>query len=306
MSTITTPGPYLRLPGPLPQPRKYTLLDVAQYLELAEGERWGNGWWVEGYPADPVETNDPCGTGSDRTKPSGGQVSNPLFGAFTANLAVTCLANVVGPDPTWFEGRAGAAFKAGERTAVERVLATGDNMPNWVTSPEVPHLTDANLDKLAAGASQNFVEGLALLEQAIGETGRAGVIHADPATCTMWESRQMIRDDGNGIMRTTIGTPVVVGAGYIGAFPDGSSAPGATEDWAFATGPLRYMSDPGILLPPRALVDDYQQILNRTSNEVTFRAERDYIIVFDSDTNSGDPYAPLQAGVLIDRTKTTP
>lgn len=307
MASITTAGPYLRLDGPFPQPRRYTLLDVAQYVELGEGERWGNGAWIQGYPQDPVFTNDPCAAGSEKNKHSGGAISQPVFGAFTAYLAEQCLAAVVGPDPAaWFTQRAAAAFRVAEQAAAERVLATGDSLPTWVTGPEVPHLTDSNLDQLASGAAQNYLEGLALLEQAIGGTGRGGVIHTTPATATLWSARLLIEDDGNRVMRTNLGTPVVVGDGYIGAFPDGGSGPSATEDWSFATGPLRFLTNPGITLPPRLLPDSYQQALNRNTNIVEYRAERDYIVFYDSDTNSGADFPPLQAGVLIDRTLVTP
>lgn len=307
MATITTPGPYFRLDGPLPQPRPYSLLSVAQYFELAEGERWGNGVWVQAYPSDPVHTNDPCSTGSDKTKVVGGAISQPFFGAFTAYLTETCLSAVVGPDPAgWFTERAAAAFKARERTAAERVLVNGDALPSWVTGTEVPHLTDANLDQLAAGAAQNFVEGLALLENAIGGSGSLGVIHATPAIATLWESRQMIRDDGRSVMRTIIGTPVAVGAGYIGAYPDGGAPPASGSEWAFATGQLKYLTDPGILLAPRLLPDNYQEALNRHTNLVEYRAERDYVIVYDSDTNAEANYEPLQVGVLINRASATP
>lgn len=306
--TISTQGPYFRLDGPQPLPRRYHLLTVAQYRDLGEQERWGNGAWIQGYPQDPVFTFDPCATGSEKTKREGGAINLPVFGAFQAYLAEKCLTTTVGPDPNaWFTQRAAAAFKVAEAAAAERVLATGDGLPTWVTGPEVPHLTDGNLDVLASGAAQNYLEGLALLEQAIGQTGRGGVIHTTPAVATLWSARLLIDDDGNKMMRTNLGTPVVVGDGYIGAYPDvDGSAPSSTEDWCFATGPLGYVTNPGILLPPRLIPDEYVQAIDRTQNFVEYRAERDYVIFYDSDTSGGTDYAPLQAGVLIDRTLVTP
>lgn len=304
--TISTQGPYFRLDGPQPLPRRYHLLTVAQYRDTGVDERWGNGAWIQGYPQDPVFTFDPCSTGSEKQKQVGGAINLPVFAAFQAYLAEQCLSATVGPDANaWFTQRAGVAFRVAEAAAAERVLATGDGLPTWVTGPEVPHLTDSNLDQLASGAAQNYLEALALLEQAIGETGRGGVIHCTPATATLWLARLLIADDGNRVMRTGIGTPVVIGDGYIGAYPDNGSQPSAVEDWAFATGPIGYLTNPGILLPPRLIPDEYSQALNRTTNIVEYRAERDYLLFYDSDTSDAD-YAPLQAGVLIDRTLATP
>lgn len=307
--TISTQGPYFRLDGPLPLPRRHTLLDIAQYRDLGDENHWLNGAWVQGYPQDPVFTFDPCSTGSEKQKQTGGAVSLPIFGAYQAYLTEQCISATVGPDANaWFTARAAAAFRVAEIAAAERVLVNGDGLPTWVTGPGVPHLTDSNLIQLDGGAAQNYVEGLALLEQAIGETGRGGVIHATPATVTFWASKgNLIGEDSNKILRAiATGTPIVVGDGYIGAYPDGASQPTSTQDWAFATGPIGYLTNPGIALPPRLIPDRYEEALNRQENIVTYRAERDYVLFYDSNTNGDTDYAPLQAGVLIDRTIDTP
>jgi hypothetical protein len=316
MSAIQTPGPWIRLDGPLPQPRRYTLLDVAQYVDLGPDERWGNGAWIQSYPMDPVSTFDPCSHGSEAQKTPGGAISLARFAAFQAYLTEQCVAAVVGPDPNaWFTARAAAAFRVREQAAAERVLAYGDHLPVFVDAPGTPHLTDANLVELDGGTAQNYLEGLALLEEAIGGTDSAGVIHTTPSIATLWSARLLIAPDNTGtVLRTTLGTPVVVGDGYIGAHPDHTVPPAATQQWSFATGPLRYLTDPAITLPPRILPlgpapngeNPYAMALNRSDNTVTYRAERDYVVVFDSDTTSGSPTAPLQVGVLIDRTLTTP
>lgn len=304
----TGTGPLFRLDGPLPLPRRFTLLDVAQSVDLGMEGHWLNGVWMQGYPQDPVQTNDPCAPGTEKIKDPGGAISKPIFPSFTAYLAETCTAIVVGDDADeWFTARAGAAFKVAEDAAVERVLATGDGLPSWVTGP-VPHLTDGNLDQLDGGAAVSAKHGLEDLEDAIGATSRGGLIHATPATVTAWESYgSLLYIDRAGYLRTqAAGTLVVVGDGYLGAYPDGGSAPGTRQAWAFATGMVRYLSDPVRGLPPRLVAPTYAESLDRGSNTVTYRAERDYVVMFDSDTNNGDPYPPLQAGVLIDRSIATP
>lgn len=298
-------GPLWRLDGPLPIPRRYTLLQVAQQVQLTD-IHWLNGVWLQSYPMDPVGVHDPCSDGSFRTKDPGGALSSAKFGSFTAYLAITCNAGQIGPDPDWFTARAAQAFKVAEDMRAEQVLATGQGAS--VLGASNPHLTDANLTELDGGAAVSAKHGLESLEQAIGATGRGGVIHADPATATAWASYgNLIEPDSAGTMRAVAtGTPIAVGDGYIGAHPDGGAAPGARQSWAFATGMVRYLCDPDRNLPPILMPPEYRQAIDTATNEVTWRAERNYVIAFDSDTNDGAPYPPLQAGSLIDRSIATP
>ena len=60
---LTAPGALLPLDAPLPQPRRYTLLDAAQIVPPPD-DRWMAGAWINGYPAGPTETVDPCATGT--------------------------------------------------------------------------------------------------------------------------------------------------------------------------------------------------------------------------------------------------
>ena len=183
----------------------------------------------------------------------------------------------------WFTRRAVAMLGGTEESAVENVLATGGAVP------ENPHLTDANLDKLNGGTATDPVEGLALLEEKIGGTKKGGIIHAAPATITYWARFRVIKEPTKeGFLYTLAGTPVVCGYGYIGAYPDRGTPVTATEDWAFATGPVKIWREPGVLLYPGT----YVEALDRHTNTLTYRAERPYVITFDGQ---------LQAGVLIDR-----
>lgn len=300
-------GPLYRLDGPLPLPRRYTLLQVAQKVDLGDDPHWQNGVWLQSYPMDPVGVHDPCNLGTMQTKPPGGALSNAKFGAFQAYLAITCNAARIGADPDWFTARAVQAFKIAEDAAAERALATGAGV-TVVGGGDTPHLTDTNLDQLDGGAAISALHGLESLEEAIGATGRGGVIHATPATVTAWASYgNLVDEDSAGTLRAqATGTPIVVGDGYIGAYPDGGSAPGDRQAWAFATGMVRYLTDPDRNLPPTIIPTEYRQALDTSTNEVTFRAERNYVVTFDSDSHSGTDYAPLQAGVLIDRSLAIP
>lgn len=300
-------GPFFRLDGPLPIPRRYTLLNEAE--DVSADEHALAGVWLQSYPMDLPSVSDPCASGTFAAKDDGGPATIPKFAPFTAYLPGTCAALSIGPDPeTWFLPRLRAAFKVVESQAVERVLATGAGLQvadGAGGQTDVPHLTDSNLDELNGGAAVSPLEGLARLEDAIGLTGRGGVIHATPSIVTLWNSGNRLAPDGAGNLRATAtGTLVIVGTGYIGAHPVGSS-PSATEQWAFATFMPRYVAGPDINVAPIMIPGEYRQALDTSTNVVTYRAERDYVVTFDSDTTDGDN-PPLQAGVLIDRSNVTP
>lgn len=302
-------GPSYRLDGPLPLPRSYSLLQVAQEVPLdqLDDKHWLSGAWLQTYSTDLATVHDPCAAGTFALKPDGGALSLPKFAAFPVVLPLTCFAGQVGDDPyAWFIPHLTPQLRVEESRAVELVLATGGGIS--IFGQTNPHLTDANLDKLDGGAAVSALHGLELLEDAIAATGRGGIIHATPATVTAWSQYGNLieREDRDQLLYTVAKrTPIVVGDGYLGVFPDGGAAPGARQAWAFATGMVRYMADPPTGAPPLIYPDEYRQALNTADNVVTYRAERNYLITFDSDTTSGvNP--PLQAGVLIDRSLATP
>ena len=284
-------GPLLRRDGPYPSGRSNTLLDIAQVV-TDDDAHWMNGVALQSYSPSPGWGFDPCGEGSNAIKPAGLPVSTPEFGPVQIGWSETCTARVVGPDPeVWYTQRAIIGLSATEEAQIETTLMTGGAVPGN------PHLTDGNLVQLNSGGATDPVEGMALLEEEIGATKKGGVIHAAPATIAYWDYYKLIHEPGKqGLLYTKSGTPVVDGYGYIGAYPDGGSAPSASEDWAFATGPIKIWREPAITLLP----EFYFQALDRSTNTVTYRAERTYVITFDSDTTSG-ANPPLQVGVLIDR-----
>ena len=280
-------GPLLRRDGPPPAARNNTLLQVAASMGLLitdDDGHWANGIALQGFPSDQANGFDPCGTGSNAVKVEGGDIALPEFGPVQVYFAETCTARVVGPDDQWFTTRATQGLAGTEEAAVENVLATGGAVP------ANPHLTDGNLNELHGGTATNPVEGLALLEEQIGGTKKGGIIHATPATVSYWSWYRLIQEPTRqGELYTLSGTPVVCGYGYIGDTPDGSSGSlNSTEDWAFATGPVKIWREPAITIYPGT----YREALNRHTNILTYRAERTYVVAWDG---------VLQAGVLIDR-----
>lgn len=273
-------GPPLAVDGPLPVPPSYGLLSVAQLVEESD-PHWLVGVHVYGYPADVPFTWDPCSAGSMRPKPEGEPSPTPLFGPFVVGLPIKCTSS--GIDPDTFQNRALLAFQAKEGYGVEVEFAQG------LQVPLNPHLTDGNHTLTEVGATAvSAAVGLAALEQAIGETAAGGVIHATPAVASMWESNGALEVRGNRLVTKSGGTPVSRGGGYIGADPAGLSAAGVGRSWCYATGPVQYRRSEVILNPPTLA-----EALDRDVNDVIYRAERGYVVDWDT---------ALQAAVLIDWT----
>ncbi len=145
--------------------------------------------------------------------------------------------------------------------------------------------------------AQTRREGLAVLENTLAEVGN-GIIHATPAVVALWAGDYLVEQTRDNQIHTTgNGTIVVSGAGYIGVRPDGYPGdPGATAEWAFVTNFIEVRRDDLTILPGQ-----YSQALDRVSNEITFYAERDYLLTWVGRQDSSDD-EHTQAGVLIDRT----
>jgi hypothetical protein len=277
-------GPEYPVDGPAPAAGPYNLIRTAQVVnEAADPDRWINGVSVQPYPSDCAGTHDPCATGSAiTTKAAGTLPTFPTFGSFTAYLPVKC--SSFGWDGGNYEERATAALDAVAPAAVENEFWSGTRVPGNI------FLTKAGGTFVTAAT--NLLNGLALLERAIANTCRMGMIHAPPEIATGWASLVLIEPDRAGIMRTVaMGTPVVVGLGYPGTPQAGATPNGTTELVAYATGPVQVRQTNTFLVPPTL-----GEALDRSQNTVTVRAERHYNISYDG---------VLRYGIRIDRCKTT-
>ena len=111
------------------------------------------------------------------------------------------------------------------------MLATGDGHQTLGS-----YLGDPNMEVLGGGVV-SALRGLELLETEIALAG-GGMVHVAPATATAMISANLLTAV-RGVMQTYLGTPVAVGAGYIGVTPDGEASPAADQEWAFASGPIQ-------------------------------------------------------------------
>ena len=275
MSTVTFAMPTV-LEGPTPEPPPHALLSLRGVVIDDAGTRWQNGASIYGYPVSEPELWDPCSTGTFRSKSEGESFPVPVFASFVAYLPITCSAMSIG-DPDEFRDRARKTLSAVESWAVERALSQG------ITGVANPFFDDAAVDILAGGAAVTPTAGLSYLEDAIGTTGRKGLLHATPAVASQWFNHP--QPDGPP-HTTALGTPVAVGGGYAGGHPSGGSAAAMGQAWAYATGPVEVRH-------AEVEVLNIKDVLDRELNDVTFRAERVILATWDT---------ALQAAVLIDWT----
>lgn len=284
--SVTAIGPALDLDGPLPVPRRYSLLTTPGIIQEEGSGRWENGVIVQGYPAGLPWAWDPCSTGTDRVKASvadglGEKDALPggRFDSLGIYFPLICSTHGMN-NPLDFGDKVEAALQATLSYAVESALAKG------ATGSLNPFFGDTNMEALSVAAVSPQV-GLGMLENAgAGDTGRQFMIHATPAVVAAW-GYGVLDDPPPPVLLSPNGTPIISGAGYIGAHPVGAGGlpgPGTTSDWVFATSPVEVYLDE----EPRFEIVDY---IDTSDNTIIYRAERYVLAEWDRS---------LQAGVLID------
>ena len=264
-------GPPLVLDAAAPEPPEYRLLDTA----LTTSSRALLGGNIFSYPPGKARLYPACAEGTFAEKDLDNPWDSPAFLPFGIYYPVQCSAIDLRREEV--ESRARAAFLAVESEAVERELLAG------IAQPTNPYLSDSNVDVFGQGGP---VQGLALLERAIAQTGRKGMIHADPAVASAWG---ISLETEGAVARTILGTPVVVGQGYGQISGGGVLYPPAGGDvastdssgWAYATGPVQ------VFRGPIQVLFGFDQ----TVNDQVAIVEREYLVVWDTQ---------LQAAVLID------
>lgn len=158
---------------------------------------------------------------------------------------------------------------AGEQATVERIFSDGlvGSNPSLANStPAVPLLA----------ASANLIAAFALLEADLyANYGLPGVLHLPVAAMEYAKSAHLIELDPAGVWRTAIGTAVVVG-NYSGLGPAGQ-VPGAGTQYLYITGQVAVWRSPDAEL----FVTEERDALNRTTNQVVGRVEREYVLGYE-------------------------
>lgn len=273
-------SPPISIDGPLPVAPIHSLLALPGVLILPEDPHWQSGANLWGYPEETPELWEPSSVGTFRIKSSASTMSQPAFTSFALVQPITCSAISLGWDIDKFRNRATAVLEATQSFAIEQALSQG------VVGSLNPYFLDGNESLPAGIAAVSPEAGLAYLEEAIGDTGRQGIIHLTPSVAAYLGFNQLRREDERqGLVGTAVGTPVSIGGGYKGAHQLGHTI-AVGESWCFATGPINVRIS-------EVIDQEIDQVLDRSQNDVTFRSERYVLATWDT---------ALQAAVKVDWT----
>lgn len=146
-------------------------------------------------------------------------------------------------------------------------------------------LSDTAATDLLAGAAVSAKRAIAALEYHIGDVshaGEQGVIHMtrDIFSLLSADGQDFERIDGVDYLQTLAGTPVIIGSGYSGTGPDGSTGATATDSnkWMYATGTVKtYLGDVDVVN------DNLSQAYNVSGNQndMRLKAIRPAAVYFD-------------------------
>jgi hypothetical protein len=198
-------GPRLRVEGSAPSAPLRGLLAVAQVVDYDLPARWAAGIEIDRRPCGCAEVwaLDCEGSGDNvkQADPLEPSTAGPRFDSFTVIWSDFC--STLGRAPTAEqEAAARENLTAVEGSAIEREFWGGGLLG------AAPHLADASADEVAPPAG--IVDALAALETAIGDSCRAGVIHATPAAGTWLARYGLVTLSGQRLVTTALGTPVGV------------------------------------------------------------------------------------------------
>lgn len=285
------------IPAPLAAPPRVGLMGAVIRPEPVDG--WLNGitfdpeavdltLTIDGYWWDtctPDVTNPASVVDGPGTKTEGARPERVHFIPWQAVEADTC--STGGWRTNDYTGRARRKLTASLPAKVEHEFWTGQvaqvgTLPNQ-------YLASLDAEVLNAGALTPLPYALGDLQEYLAETitGR-GLIHCTPATANLWLSAGLIRREGT-VWLDVKDNIVVPGDGYPGTSPEGE-APAARSAWAYATGSVYYLEDGDRVIP-----DALGEALDRSTNLVTFRAERTVLPFWDTIGH---------AGVLVDHCTT--
>ena len=259
MTDVTTADVWVSVEPPPVKDRPFGLFSVAgpttpEPAEWQAGVQWRNSPGC----ADAGYTLDPCISGT-AVAPKTWQDCQVLR-AYKPFTVYTYLKRS-GLSVDVARSEVEAAFAAAEERGVE----------SFVWNNQLPGLVDAHWTM----GIDEVVRALGLVELALRQNyNGVGVIHMDPATATVLGDSHLHAEDDRLV--TTLGTPVVVGAGYgpvltLSAPPAPSAPPPSLTGSIFGTGALAI----------RRGENDVIEGFDRAVNDALVLAERTYVVGWD-------------------------
>ena len=233
--------------APASVPYRFGLFAVAQprpteVTQTGVDPHWRNGiTWVSQSCGQAGVTQEPCVDEADPSLDGDGLCSIAEFEPFTVYAFND-------------DSVPGFTLEQHQAHAVERLLHAEQHAVEGVLWSRLGDATEGCTDTTASPA---YV-GLGLAEQALADLYKGmGTLHMNRATATVLCDH--LYADGQ-IMRTKLGTPVVVVGGY------------ADAGQIYVTGPVVIY---------RGEVDTRQAAIDKGRNKVSYVAQRDYVVGWD-------------------------
>lgn len=263
-------------------PLPYGLWDSIQH-PAPGGAHWQQGiTWIERCPTGDT-TYDEClavtGTGAPPEPPAKtANVDQTFRGALPFTVYAEFQCSPVGIPEA--ESIASDALTRVEQQQVEAAFWTGAAGGQPVVFPHLAADTevldgDIMLQPVASAVvtGADVVHALGVLEQELADCyAGQGLIHVPRVALPTLAAWNLVREV-DGRLLTTAGNVVVVGDGYTGTGPDGTT-PAAGTTWIYATGAgWGYRSD--------VYVSRLRDSLDRSSNTISMLAERTYTVGFE-------------------------
>lgn len=260
--------------GPVTRDR-YGIFSVAERDTLPEHAGLGGLQWITAECGIGHGYRVACGVDLAAKTFDSGQPSFQVALPFVAYATRVC--GSVGFTPTESIGMVTDKLRATEQAAVELIFADQlfDQSPGLANNPAVV--------TVPAVAGTNFADQIGRLEAAFYLAyGQQGVIHAPlragmhmSAQRLLWPDRDHPMPGNQGVWRTDSGSAVSIG-NYSGNSPLGV-APAAGTQWIYMTPPVKIWAQPDSQLK----IVPVEGTLNRTTNQETWLAERNYVMGFE-------------------------
>lgn len=264
---IVTGGP-VYVPNPTPQTLRYGLFTVATGpLDLPNHGGDAGVTWLAASCGEALGFEVHCVVDSTTDKgPFTDSLDIPTGAPFVVTAGFEC-----GPVGISLAERNQLVLQkliATEQAAVEKIFSEG----TFGIAPSLSGATPAATD---VGPATNITEAFSQLEENFYNTyGYPGVIHLPHSASAPAENARIMSMQGR-IWRTAAGTSVSIG-NYSGLSPaTPGDPPPAGSTWIYITPPVTIWraSDP--------FISPIEGALDRTTNEVTMIAEREYVLAFD-------------------------
>ncbi len=260
------------------------LLAQMPVISGPQADRWLRGMAFSPESAGTLEFNELCL--AEDLLVTAERLANRAVHPFKLSLHDRC--STWGWKENEYEERVTRALDVKRHWGVDREFEKGELIPdNLHLADTYAGQPDPTTIQLAAGANVSPSDGLALLDEQIGNSvnviGR-GVIFAPPFVAAKWKGAGMLEyeeisdDAGFGkraIILSPAGNHVVIGNGFQGRGPDATVPGSHVSQWAYATDPVIVVRG-----DPETTPGTIQEATDFGTNTAVFRQEQWFAVLW--------------------------